>query len=145
MNDRLCWQKRKPRMLSHWLLFSCFAWAVWSILGRQVGTNSYSVELHVLTLRGNLSTTYPDWVFNLFPYKLLRLSKYFMNWKQLFFIISWYFFMYWRECEINEMHIANMTIPLRFGIDLGEILSFPLFILHFITTLFVVKYFNMVI
>lgn len=42
------------------------------------------------------------------------------------------------------MHIANMTIPLRFGIDLGEILSFPLFILHFITTLFVVKYFNMV-
>lgn len=41
------------------------------------------------------------------------------------------------------MHIANMTIPLRFGIDLGEILSFPLFILHFITTL-VVKYFNMV-
>lgn len=42
------------------------------------------------------------------------------------------------------MHIANMAIPLRFGIDLGEILSFPLFILHFITTLFVVKYFNMV-
>lgn len=42
------------------------------------------------------------------------------------------------------MHIANMTIPLRLRIDLGEILSFPLFILHFITTLFVVKYFNMV-
>lgn len=54
------------------------------ILGRQVGTNSYSVELHVLTLRGNLSTTYPDWVFNLFLNKLLRLSKYFTNWKQLF-------------------------------------------------------------
>lgn len=43
------------------------------------------------------------------------------------------------------MHIANKTIPLRFGIDLGEILSFPLFILHFITTLFVVKYFNMMV
>lgn len=125
MNDRLCWQKRKPRMLSHWLLFSCFAWAVWSILGRQVGTNSYSVELHVLTLRGNLSTTYPDWVFNLFLYKLLRLSKYFTNWKQPFlYNILILFHVLERECEINEMHIANMTIPLRFGIDLGEILSF---------------------